>query len=124
MRDLSVSIAKGIAIILVVMIHARCPELLSNWLCMIVMPAFFFMSGYCFKNKYLSDAKGYTIKRVTGIYWPYLKWSLLFLLLHNVFYYLNIYSNEYGFHGRTSVLYTATDFLNKSNIYYHEDART
>lgn len=81
---------------------------------MFAMPLFFFMSGYCFKDKYLNDAKGYAIKRVTGIYWPYLKWSLLFLLFHNVFYHLNIYSDEYGFHGRTSVLYTATDFINKA----------
>lgn len=112
MRDNSVTISKAIAIILVVMAHARCPELIIDWICMIVIPLFFFMSGYCFKDKYLSDAKDYTIKRVKGIYWPYLKWSLLFLLLHNVFYHLNIYSDEYGFNGRTSVLYTATDFLN------------
>lgn len=114
MRDHSVTISKAIAIILVVMAHARCPELLIHWLCMIVMPLFFFMSGYCFKDKYLNDVKGYAIKRATGIYWPYLKWSLLFLLLHNVFFYLNIYSDEYGFNGRTSVLYTATDFINKA----------
>ena len=114
MRDHSVTISKAIAIILVVMAHARCPELLIHWLHMFVMPLFFFMSGYCFKDKYLNDAKGYAIKRVTGIYWPYLKWSLLLLLLHNVFFYLNIYSDEYGFNGKTSVLYTATDFINKA----------
>ena len=56
MRDNSVTVSKGIAIILVVMINARCPELLLSWLCMIVMPTFFFMSGYCFKDKYLNDA--------------------------------------------------------------------
>lgn len=114
MRDHSVTIAKGIAIILVVMAHARCPELLIHWLAMFVMPLFFFMSDYCFKDKYLNDAKGYAIKRITGIYWPYLKWSLLFLLMHNVFYHLNIYSDEYGFNGRTSALYTATDLINKA----------
>lgn len=114
MRDNSVTISKAIAIILVVTVHAQCPELLINWICMFAMPVFFFMSGYCFKEKYLSDAKNYTIKRIKGIYWPYLKWSLLFLLLHNVFFNLNIYSDEYGFNGRTSVLYTTTDFINKA----------
>ncbi len=114
MRDNSVTISKAIAIILVVMAHARCPELLQNWLCMVVMPLFFFMSGFCFKEKYLHDVQTFAKKRVTGIYWPYLKWSLLFLLLHNVFYKMNIYSDEYGFNRRTSVLYTATDFLNKA----------
>jgi len=75
---------------------------------------FFFMSGYCFKEKYLSDAKTFTQRRISGIYLPYLMWSLLFLLFHNVFYHLNIYSDEYGFHGRTSVLYTASDYLDKA----------
>jgi len=111
MRDNSVTISKAIAIILVVMVHARCPELLIDWICMFVIALFFFMSGYCFKNKYLNDAKGYAIKRVTGIYWPFLKWSLLFLLLHNVFFRLNIYSDEFGFRGRTSALYSTSDFL-------------
>lgn len=114
MRDNSVTISKAISIILVVMIHARCPELLIDWICMFVIALFFFMSGYCFKDKYLSNAKDYTLKRLKGIYWPYVKWSLLFLLLHNVFYHLNIYSDEYGFNGRTSELYTASDFMNKA----------
>ena len=114
MRDNSVTISKALAIISVVMTHARCPQQIIDWICMFVIPLFFFMSGYCFKDKYLSDAKDYTLKRVKGIYWPYLKWSLLFLLLHNVFYHLNIYSDEYGFNGRTSELYTASDFLNRA----------
>ena len=113
MRDHSVTIAKAIAIILVVMAHASCPEILLKWLAMFVMPLFFFMSGYCFKDSYLSDGRAFAMKRITGIYWPYLKWSLLFLLLHNIFFHLNIYSDEYGFSGRTSELYTSSDFLKR-----------
>lgn len=52
---------------------------------MLVVPTFFFMSVYCFKDKYLDDALAFIKKRFTGIYWSYLKWPLLFLLLHNVF---------------------------------------
>jgi fucose 4-O-acetylase-like acetyltransferase len=111
MRDRSISITKGIAIILMVLGHARCPEAVNNYLAMMRMPLFFFMSGYCFKEKYLEDSLPYMKRRVTGIYWPYLKWSLFFLMIHNLCFYANIYSDEYGFHGRTSILYTTSDYI-------------
>lgn len=41
---------------------------------------------------------------------PFVKWSLLFLLLHNVFYYLNIYNVEYGFKGEVSYLYSWKEY--------------
>lgn len=114
MRDNSVTIAKGIAIMLMVLGHAGCPSYLNTCLGMVRMPLFFFMSGYCFKEKYLAVALPYMKRRVSGIYWPYLKWSLFFLIIHNICFYTNIYSDEYGFNGRSSILYTATDYLNKA----------
>ena len=111
MRDHGVTISKGLCIILVVMCHSRCPEIFQRTLPMFLIPLFFFMSGYCFKEKYLNDTWSFAKKRVTGIYWPYVKWSLLFLLLHNVFFYLNIYSDEFGFNGRVSALYSTSDYL-------------
>lgn len=111
MRDHGVSIAKGIAIILMVLGHAQCPEAINSYLGMMRMPLFFFMSGYCFKEKYLDNSFPYMKRRVTGIYWPYLKWSLFFLMIHNLCFYANIYSDEYGFHGRTSILYTTSDYI-------------
>lgn len=41
---------------------------------------------------------------------PFVKWSLMFLLFHNVFYYLNIYNDEYGFRGEVSYLYTWKEY--------------
>ena len=114
MRDKSVSLAKGIAIALVVLIHSIPPGFIASLGGIFVLSSFFFMSGYCFKDKYLDDALAFLKKRFTGIYWPYLKWSLLFLLLHNVFYHLHIYSDEYGYGGKTSVFYTSSDFVGKA----------
>ena len=114
MRDDSVSIAKGIAIILMVLAHARFSVYGQNFINMFHMPLFFFFSGYCFKEKYLTDAKGFAIKRFMGVYFPFVKWSLLFLLLHNVFFYLNIYNDEYGFCGKVSHLYTIPEFFNRA----------
>ena len=92
MRNNAVSIAKGVAIILMVMAHTRCGIWWQYYINMFHMPLFLFMSGYCFKIGYLEDWRTYIKKRVTGIYWPFVKWSVLFLLLHNVFFMLNIYN--------------------------------
>lgn len=109
-RDISVSIAKGIAIILMVMGHADGPG--TRWLQMIRMPLFFFMSGYCFKDKYLDDATSYLKRRVTGIYLPYLKWSIAFLLLHNLFFPLHIYDTITPFNGAFQHPYGIKETLN------------
>lgn len=111
MRDNSVTIAKGIAIILMVMGHGGCPSWLNEYLFMLRMPLFFFMSGFCFKLKYLDDYKTFMSKRFNGIYKPYVKWSIFFLLMHNIFYHLNIYNDTYGIHGYPTKLYTINDFI-------------
>lgn len=110
MRDNSVTIAKGITIMLMVMGHAGCPSWINDYLYMLRMPLFFFMSGYCFKLKYLDDYKTFMSKRIKGIYKPYVKWSVFFLLMHNIFYYLNIYNETYSIFGNPTQLYTWHDF--------------
>ena len=44
------------------------------------------------------------------MYKPFVKWSIVFLLLHNVFFHLNIYNGEYGFRGNVSYLYEFKDY--------------
>ena len=99
MRDYSVSISKAFGIILMVLAHSRFSEYGNYWINMFHMPLFFFFAGYCFKDKYLSDLKTYSLNRIKGIYIPFVKWGLFFLLLHNVFFALSIYSAEYGYRG-------------------------
>ena len=75
--------AKGIAIILMVIAHAEAP----GWLCKFVfefhMPLFFITAGYFFSTRYLHDEATFVKKRVKGLYWPFVKWALFFLILHN-----------------------------------------
>ncbi len=111
MRNPSVSISKGIAIILMVVGHAGCAAWLYDYIYMFHMPLFFFMSGYCFRESYLSETKGFVIKKIKGVWWPFVKWELIFLLLHNVFYSLNIYNGEYGFQDKVSHLYDLSETL-------------
>lgn len=106
----AVSAVKAVSILLMVVGHSGCPSWLQDYLAMFRMPIFFTMSGYCFKLKYLNDAKTFVKKRFTGIWWPYVKWALIFLALHNVFFHLNIYSGVYGFHGFVSHLYGWQEF--------------
>lgn len=44
---------------------------------------------------------------------PYVKWSLLFLILHNIFYRLNIYNGEYGFNGSVSHPYSMAEYVER-----------
>ena len=111
MRDDSISMTKGIAIILMVLVHARFNQYGQDFINMFHMPLFFVMSGFCFKETYLSNFRRYLKNRLRGAYWPYVKWGLLFLLLHNVFFSLNIYNDEYGFRGEVSHVYSMFDFL-------------
>lgn len=111
MRDDGVTIAKAIGILLMVAAHAGMPDVASRFIVMFHMPLFFFMAGYCFKEKYLLPPPVTFInKRVKGLYVPFVKWSLLFLLFHNVFYHLGIYNGEYGFKGGVSYLYTWKEY--------------
>lgn len=102
-----ISIAKGLGIILMVIGHSGSPDILSRFLYMFHMPLFFFCSGYFFKDtSNIITLKTFCKKKVKGLYFPYLKWSILFLILHNLFFHIDIY-NSYTY----SHLYHTPDFL-------------
>lgn len=111
MRDNAVTYAKGISIMLMVLGHACYSTYVPTWVNMFDIPCFFFMSGYCFKEKYLSDFKTFAFNKLRGIYWPFVKWTLVFILLHNVLYDLGVYNSEYGFNGAASSTYSLSDIL-------------
>ena len=92
----SVGYLKALGILLMVFGHSGNTNHINHFIYMFHMPLFFIASGYCFKDKYLSTPRKYIYNKVKGIYWPYVKWSLLFLLLHNVCFNLHLYSDQYG----------------------------
>lgn len=114
--DYSINYTKALGILLMVLGHCGCSVPYSvQFLSMFHMPLFFFVSGYCFKRSNLSIANAgkYSLRKIKGLYWPFVKWGMLFLLLHNCFYYANIYSNTYGYKGGTSTLYSVRDIIIK-----------
>ena len=70
MKDTSISICKGIAIILMVMGHAECPSHIGRFIYEFHMPLFFITSGYFFSLKYINDEATFLKKKIKGIYWP------------------------------------------------------
>ncbi len=93
-----ISITKAICIILMVIGHSGCPQYLHDIIYLFHMPCFFFISGYLLNEKYIVSIRVGVWKRVIGLWWPYVKWSLLFLLLHNWFYSMHIYTTSYSPH--------------------------
>jgi fucose 4-O-acetylase-like acetyltransferase len=102
-RNNYISVAKAIGIILMVVGHSGCPSAIGRFIYLFHMPLFFVCSGYFFKE--IADKASlltFCRKRIKGLYLPYLKWSLLFLLLHNVFRH---------FHITGSAIYHAQDYI-------------
>ena len=54
MRDDKVTIAKAIGILLMVAVHGGMQKYGADFIVMFHMPLFFFVSGYCFKEKHLN----------------------------------------------------------------------
>ncbi len=95
-RNTAMSIAKGIAIILMVAGHAECPEPLINFLYLFHMPLFFMAAGYFFSRKNVDDPWNFCARRFKGLYVPFVKWSLFFLLIHNLMFEVGVLNEEYG----------------------------
>lgn len=94
--NIVISIMKGIAIILMVMGHAEVPDLLSNFIYIFHMPLFFIAAGYFFSRKHLDNPWEFCARRFKGLYIPFLKWTVVFLLLHNLWFEIGILNEEYG----------------------------
>lgn len=79
----TVNIARGLAIIGMVIGHAVDHSYLTVFIYKWHMPLFFFFSGFFFDvNRY--SFKGFVWKRIKSLYVPFLFWTLLMICFHNV----------------------------------------
>ena len=95
MRNNTVSIAKAIGIILMVVGHSGCPKGLCQFIYLFHMPLFFFISGYFFNPDSTDSKKTFLIRKVQTLWMPFVKWSFIFLLLHNLLYSINFETDLY-----------------------------
>lgn len=113
-QNLTITYTKAVGIILMVLAHCSSFLLLDNIIGSFHMPLFFIVSGYCFKERYIHESTLFVWRRIKGLWWPYVKYGMLFLAFHNVFFDLNIYNDKYGFMGIVQHLYTADDYLDRA----------
>ena len=95
-RDTRISIAKALGIIFVVMAHTDGHGLLNSFIYEFHMPLFFICAGYFFSLKYLTQEGKFIGKRLTGLYVPFVKWSVFFLVIHNLMFKIGILNEQYG----------------------------
>lgn len=53
-------------------------------------------AGYFFSLRYVDDWALFVKKRVRGLYWPFVKWAVVFLVLHNLWFYLGLLNEQFG----------------------------
>ena len=83
------SIAKGIGISLMVIGHSGCPDYLHDFIYSFHMILFYFCSAYFYKlNSFMKNKRHFILHKFYRLYWPYVKWSLIFILLHNLFFHI------------------------------------
>lgn len=44
---------------------------------------------------------------------PYVKWSILFLLVHNLFFNIGIYNSSYGYGGKVFYMYSQKEYMKR-----------
>lgn len=84
-RNLEVDILKGLAIIVVVAIHAQMP--IAKWMQLVQMQIFFIVSGFCYKattTESVNSMKDFVRRRICSLYVPCLIWSLAVTITHNL----------------------------------------
>lgn len=114
----SITIAKALGIILMVVGHSGCPQFLFKFIYLFHMPLFFFCSGIFYRDMLSKDCVFIFLrKRVRGLYIPFVKWSVLFLLLHNLMLTVGIYNAHYGFEGG-SAIYSVLDILRRLSMIF------
>ena len=115
-RDLTIDFIKGVAIVMMVYCHASdCwagNVMFRRWVALFHMPVFYLAFGW-FVGKGFGHKENLPIlpistaefspllvtlwKRVKRLWWPFALWVGVFTLLHNVFVWANVYSNDPAF---------------------------
>ncbi len=87
-----IDIAKGIGIIFIVLSHTN-PSFV-DFISLFHVPVFFVFSGFFFREKYEDQPILEIKKRIKGLYFPFIRYGIFFLLTLNLFHYLDLGSRH------------------------------
>lgn len=111
--DKRMSIFKALGIIFVVMAHCTFYTPFYKFVHGYNVVFFFFISGYFFKDKYLNTPVLFVKNKIKRLYFPWVKYGIAFVLLHNLF--LNLHLLHYNIHTHKYIEpYSFSDILSKS----------
>ncbi len=91
-RNDRLDIAKGLGIIAVVFGHSGAPFV--NIVSLYHLALFFFISGYLYKDAYTANPWALIKNRIKTLYVPFVTYGLFFGILHNIFFKINIYTEQ------------------------------
>lgn len=95
-RDTRITIAKALGIIMVVFAHTDGRGLAGEFVYEFHMPLFFICAGYFFSLKFLNNEGEFVKRRFKGLYVPFVKWSVFFLIIHNLMFKIGILNEQFG----------------------------
>lgn len=111
-RNIRIDCIRGLAIILMVMGHARG----TGWpfIALFNMPVFFIISGYLFNSISVISGKGlfnFYFRKIKSLWWTYFSWNTIFILLNNVFIKINIYTDNPGIEDTYQIYHSLSHYM-------------
>ncbi len=92
MRSPSFSILKAFVVILLVWVSCTAFPEVESFLGTVALPSLFIGMGYFFNVSNVTKPAEYVERRLRGYYMPFLGWAILLLLLHNLWFHIDLLS--------------------------------
>lgn len=96
-ENTTISIAKGIGICLVLIGHFTFIKEVRRFIYCFHMPMFFFLSGYLFRDRGISELPRYIWRKVKSLYVPFVFCNVFALFFHNLFCRIGVYEAAEAF---------------------------
>ena len=100
--------------IFVVVASAGGPQWLTHAALILSFPILLMGVGYALNVQVLNEEKNYLWRQIKTVYCPFWVWSVLFLMLHNVFLWMGFLDTQSGdWGGNVAVAFTWNDFIQR-----------